>query len=220
MTGTMRRIMQSRISITDTMRTLRRAAVRLLALWCSVALLALPAARAAEPDVPFDIQVKLLCAALTYEQTIQKDTKAPLTIGILYFPGVSHSQDQAEQISKAFSAFKGKTISGRSLNTMMIAFAGNDALTKKLSGHTIQVLYIADGTTEACRDITRLTQSLKVLSLTSDVALVTECQVALAVGLEDNKPRIYLNLPAAQAEGADFSSKLLRVVTIIGEVQR
>ena len=220
MIGTMRRIMQSSRSITDTMSRLRRAAVRLLALWCSVALLALPAARAAEPDVPYDIQVKLLCAALTYEQTIQKDTTAPLTIGILYFPGIAHSQDQAEQISKAFSAFKGKTISGRSLNTVMIAFAGNDALSKKLSGHTIQVLYIADGTTEGCRDITRLTQSLKVLSLTSDVALVKECRVAIAVGLEDNKPRIYMNLPAAQAEGADFSSKLLRVVTIINEVQR
>ena len=207
------------MSITDTIsrRTLRRAAVLLLALWCSAALLALPAARAEEPDVPYDVQVKLLCAALTYEQAMQKDTKAPVTLGILYFPGVSHSQDQAEQISKSFSVFKDKTISGRFLNTVLIAFAGVDALRKKLSGHTIHVLYIAGGTKEACRDITILTQSAKVLSITSDVNLVKECRIAMAVGLEDNKPRIYLNLPAAKAEGADFSSKLLRVVTIIGE---
>ena len=215
----MRRIMQSS-SDTFNMRTLRRAAVHLLALWSIAALLALPAARAAEPGVPFDAQVKLLCAALSYEQTIQADTKAPLTIGILYFPGVPQSQDRAEQFSRAFSAFKDKTISGRPLNTVVMAFAGVDALSKQLSGHTIHVLYIADGTKEVCRDVTRITQAAHVLSLTSDVALVSDCGVTMAVGLENNKPRIYLNLPAALAEGADFSSKLLRVVTIINEVQR
>ena len=37
----------------------------------------------------------------------------------------------------------------------------------------------------------------------------------MAVGLKDNKPKIYLNHAAAQSEGADFSAKFLRIAEIV-----
>jgi len=39
--------------------------------------------------------------------------------------------------------------------------------------------------------------------------------VTMAVGLKDNKPKIYLNLSSAKSEGADFSAKFLRVAEIV-----
>ena len=67
------------------------------------------------------------------------------------------------------------------------------------------------------RDSIKVTQSEKILSCTSKAEYVTTCGVTMAVGLKDNKPKIYLNLTSAKLEGADFSAKFLRVAEIVGE---
>ena len=65
------------------------------------------------------------------------------------------------------------------------------------------------------QEITKLTQSAKILSCSSRAKYVTTCGVTMAVGLKDNKPKIYLNLSSAKREGADFSAKFLRVAEIV-----
>ena len=61
----------------------------------------------------------------------------------------------------------------------------------------------------------KVTQSEKILSCTCKAEYVTSCGVTMAVGLKDNKPKIYLNLSSAKREGADFSAKFLRVAEIV-----
>ena len=111
--------------------------------------------------------------------------------------------------------FKDKKISGRSFKTVLLTYSGNDALKKKMVDEHIDVLFITRGDEALVRKVLKLTQSEKILSCTSKAEYVTTCGVTMAVGLKDNKPKIYLNLNAVKLEGADFSAKFLRVVEIV-----
>ena len=42
----------------------------------------------------------------------------------------------------------------------------------------------------------------------------------MAIGVENAKPKIYLNLTSAKAEDVEFSSRILRVAKIVGEDER
>jgi hypothetical protein len=65
--------------------------------------------------------------------------------------------------------------------------------------------------------VLKVTQSDKILSCTGKAEYVTSCGVTMAVGLKNQKPKIYLNLSSAKREGADFSAKFLRVAEIMSE---
>jgi len=176
-----------------------------------------PSASADNGDVPLDLQAKLFLTALTYDKNLEKRADALLTIGIVYFPDAPHSKKEAEDFSKTLQAFKDKKISGRSFKTALFTFNGNSELKKKIAEEEIDVVFITRGEKEQIKQLLRLTQSEQILSCTSNAAHVTSCGVTMAVGLKDNKPKIYLNLSSAKHEGADFSAKFLRIAEIVDE---
>jgi hypothetical protein len=172
-------------------------------------------ARAEQTAVPLDIQVKLFLASLAYEQRLTSTDHKPITIGCIYLSTSAQSKQHAEDFMEACENYKDKTIAGRRINALLFPYAGTDDLTSTCARQGIGILYIPLIPTDLCREITRVTRTQKLLSFTSTVDLVADCGLSMAVGVENNKPRIYLNLSASRAEGADFSSKLLRVVTIM-----
>ena len=91
---------------------------------------------------------------------------------------------------------------------------------RRLSKKHIDVVFISRGEKQQVEKLLKLTQSEKILSCTSKAEYVTTCGVTMAVGLKDNKPKIYLNLSSAKREGADFSAKFLRVAEIVDEESR
>ena len=62
--------------------------------------------------------------------------------------------------------------------------------------------------------ITGVSRAKKVITLTS-VPDYVESGLAVGIGVKGGKPRIIINLPAAKAEGANFSSQLLRLAKVI-----
>ena len=166
-------------------------------------------------DIPIELQAKLFLTALTYDKNLEKRAETSLDIGILYFTDTPQSKKEAENFSDTLKDFKDKKISGRSFKTVLLTYNGNGALKKKMVDEHIDVLFITRGDEALVRKVLTLTQSEKILSCTSKAEYVTTCGVTMAVGLKDNKPKIYLNLNAAKLEGADFSAKFLRVVEIV-----
>jgi len=86
-----------------------------------------------------------------------------------------------------------------------------------IRAHNITVLAIASGTKEACSELTRITRELKILTSTAHKQQVAWCGISLGIDMEDNKPRVYLNLEAIRAEGKEVNSKLMRVATVVSE---
>jgi len=168
-----------------------------------------------EVKVPVELQAKLLLTALTYDKNLKRRTDEKLKIGILYFPEIVQSKEEASNFSKVLERFRDKKVSGLSIDKVLLAYRGNSELKKMISFEKINVLYLALGKMDLIKNVTNLTQSEKILSFTSIVEYVSKCGISMAVGIKSNKPKIYLNLFSARTEGADFSAKLLRVVEII-----
>ena len=171
-------------------------------------------------EVPLELQAKLLLTALTYDKNLEKRANGQLSIGILYFQGSSQSKKEALSFSESLEGFKDKKISGRNYDTTVLAYKDNGGLKKKIADKNINILYIAKGEKKLIEEVLKVTQSEKILSCTSIAEYVTTCGVTMAVGLKENKPKIYLNLSSAKAEEADFSAKFLRVVEIVSKDNR
>ena len=174
-----------------------------------------PSASADNGSVPPELQAKLFLTALTYDKNLEKTDTTELNIGLLYFPGSSQSREEALTFSTTLEGFKDKKISGRSFHTVILTYEDNGGLKKKIVDEHIDVLFIARGEKQLVEAVLKVTQSEKILSCTSKAEYVTTCGVTMAVGLKDNKPKIYLNLTSAKLEGADFSAKFLRVAEIV-----
>lgn len=175
----------------------------------------LPTASADNGAVPLELQAKLFLTALTYDKNLEKRADALLNIGIVYFTDAPQSKQEAENFSNTLKEFKDKKISGRRFKTVLLAYNGNGDLKKKLVEEGIDVVFIARGEKQQVEKLLKLTQSEKILSCTSKAEYVATCGVTIAVGLKDNKPKIYLNLSSAKREGADFSAKFLRIAEIV-----
>ena len=168
-------------------------------------------------DVPFDLQAKLILTALTYDKNLQEKPDKHLKIGVLYFPPTPQSQEEGMEFLKTLNGFKDKKISGLNFDTAIFTYTDISMLKKDITDNTIDLLYLARGDTKTITDVIGLTRSEKILSCTSRAEYVTTCGVTMAVGLKDNKPKIYLNRSSAQLEGAEFSAKFLRIAELVGE---
>jgi hypothetical protein len=166
-------------------------------------------------NIPVALQAKLFLTALTYDKNLEKRASTQLDIALLYFPWSGESKEAALDLSKTLETFKDKKISGRSFNAFLHTYNGDFGLKEKLAEKNIDVLFIVGGEESMVRDIIKVTQAEKILSCSNRAAYVTTCGVTMAVGLKDNKPKIYLNLTSAKLEGADFSAKFLRVAEIV-----
>jgi hypothetical protein len=166
-------------------------------------------------EVPLDLQAKLLLTALTYDKNMEKRANGKLDIGILYFPWVEQSKEEAVNFSKTLKTFQDKKIGGRTFDVFLFTYDGDAGLKERIEENQIEVLFIAGGKKDMVKEVVRITQSKQILSATSKADHVTSCGVSLAVGLKENKPKIYLNLSSAKGEGSDFSAKFLRIAEIV-----
>ena len=168
-------------------------------------------------DVPVDLQTKLFLTALTYDKNLEKHPGIDLDIAVLYFPWSVQSKEEALNFSKTLEMFQDKKLSGRNFNVSLLTYNGDGGFKEKIAEKHVDVLFVAGGKEPMVREITKITQSAKILSCSSRAQYVTTCGVTMAVGIKDKKPKIYLNLSSAKREGADFSAKFLRVAEIVGE---
>jgi len=171
----------------------------------------------AEDTVPLDIQAELLLNALSYDKNLEKGDGSQFDIAIVYFSWFNASKAEGATFSQILRGFKDRKISGRSFNVIRLSYNGDYGLKEKIAGKNVKVLLICGEEESMIRDITQLTQSMKILSFISNAKLLNSGNVTMAVGLKENKPKIFLNLSSAKAEGADFSAKFLRVANIVDE---
>jgi hypothetical protein len=166
-------------------------------------------------EVPLDLQAKLLLTALTYDKNMETRANGKLDIGILHFPWIEESKEEAVNFSKKLKTFQDKKIGGRSFDIFLFTYDGDAGLKERIEENHIDVLFIAGGKKDIVKEVVRVTQLKQILSATSKADHVTSCGVSLAVGLKENKPKIYLNLSSAKEEGSDFSAKFLRIAEIV-----
>ncbi len=167
-----------------------------------------------QQDVPPERQVLILARALSYDDEIKSRVGDDVTIGVLVKPGNSTSETMSAAMLKAFRGIGSVKVQGLPLKVTALSYTGGSALSSTVGSQGIDVLYVCAGLEADLPAIIDTTRKHHLLSIGSREDHVTR---GLAVGVlpMEGKPTIMVNLGAAKAEGAAFSSDLLRLAKVI-----
>ena len=112
--------------------------------------------------------------------------------------------------------FAGKTVKKLPLKYYTIEFTGSVDLERFVKEKHISVLYITPGSAKSLAAVLKVSEDLKLTTLTGVPDYVRR-GVAVGIGVEQDKPQILINLAAARAEGSDFDASLLRIAIVMGQ---
>jgi len=186
----------------------------LLAL-CGILLFFAPA-RAEQMPLAVEAQIPLLLKVLTYDRNFEQKAGRELALGIVHDPSDRDSAKATAEVGSTLYKFAGKTVKKLPLKYFTIEFTGPADLERFVKEKHISVLYIAPGSAKALAAVLKVSEDLKLTTLTGVPDYVRR-GVAVGIGVVQDKPQILINLAAARAEGSDFDASLLRIATVLGQ---
>ncbi|WP_111709522.1 YfiR family protein [Lutibacter citreus] len=141
--------------------------------------------------VPENIQAALLSKVLKFNPDLPQNTTIKMLV--VY--------DNNSEINKdKFIKGLGNSMSVKAINPM--------ELKQNISGYN--VVYFMSG----IYDYAGVCKANKVLSVTGSAQYVEQGEISLGFGIQNNKPKILVNLTSLDKEGQSFSSDILRIAKI------
>lgn len=174
---------------------------------------------AAEDGVlPSDVFTAIMLKALNYDRNIDRQTQEKVTIGIVCFTDdeearnfVAQVQDDIAKVQANFR-LKNKPVEGK----VLLLKRGFDRakLEAQLKQDKISVLVLAAQDPKANKVIFETTRDLRINSICYNSECV-RAGAGLGIILRDNRPRMLINLVAAQQEGSDYGGKFLALCEVL-----
>jgi len=164
--------------------------------------------------VPIDVQFPIFFKIFSYDKNLTQKVKDHFDLLIVYqrkFRTSLNIKNSAQSVleGKSFKYFNSSPVIIKS-----ISIESASELDEYLAKNHIDCIYIAPLRAIHISEITSITRKRKILSTTGVVEYV-EQGVSVGLAIKSEKPQILINLPASKAEGADFSSQLLKLAKII-----
>lgn len=166
-------------------------------------------------DLPPERQVPILARALAYDENLRNRAGDELVLAVLSKAGNHASDKAADAVSHALQGLVGIKVQGIPLRATRLSFTTAAALGDAIHSQGIDALYVAPGLESDLASVVGVTRQHHVLSLGSREDQITKGGVSLGVFLVEGRPTIYVNLSASKAEGAAFSSDLLRLANVV-----
>ena len=180
---------------------------------------------AQEMPVSVDVQLAIFSRSLNYEQNLHTRVGTDtLAIGVVYQKDFDRSYTVGSEVMKTLASLdkyggyvfryvpidlsRGADLAmADSINKTGYDTAG---LSNRISKHNIDLLYIAPLRNVDPETVTTITRERQILTMTG-VPHYVRSGISVGVDMENNRPRILFNLQAIQAEGANFSTTILRI---------
>lgn len=163
--------------------------------------------------VPVDIQIKVIPKILSLNKNFLVDTDDNLNGMIIY----SNEQRNSKQVFENFNENleeKKITVNSRIVKILPFDIKNLKGLRKYIKDNHIKVLYITPIRGVDISSITKICREDDVLTITG-VDEYKENMVSVILGLEKSKLQIMINRKTAKSEGVNFSSRLLKIATLI-----
>jgi hypothetical protein len=189
------------------MRTLRPAALLFLAIVLS---------SGQEPAVPFEIQHDLMIKVLTFDRNLRSRVGGEIVIGIPYQKSVRESVAAKDALLKIIQASGSSPWDDLSVRAVAFELDDPNDLDEIFGREEIDILYIPPLRAFDVRAIVPVCNARRVLSFTG-LPDYLKAGVSIGFDLKEERPEILVNLVSARLAGADFSSKLLRLVRVVEE---
>jgi len=162
-------------------------------------------------EIASDRQVLILSRALAYDSNLKSRVGSELVVGVL---GKAGHEDAASSMARAFRSLVSVKVQGLPVRSVQLTYTTVGALASALETHAVDVLYVVAGLDDEITAIADLARRRHVVTIGSRQDQVAR-GLSLGVFTVEGKPVIVVNLPASKAEGAAFSSDLLRLAKVI-----
>lgn len=174
-------------------------------------LLMAAAGRAQEMAVPVQTQLPLFLKILTFDRNLRARAGHEIVIGVVYQNKFRASLNAKDELMRAVSASQIKNIEGIPVYFVPIDVSVEADLIGDIVENHVDVLYVTPVRALGMETFTAVSRERGIVTLTGVLDYVAS---GLSVGVEvkGGKPHIVINLRSAKAEGADFSSQLLKLV--------
>lgn len=167
--------------------------------------------KAQEVSVPIEVQLEILPKILSLNKSYElDDPNTSINLGILYSSKLRNSLRVKNEI---ISQIHGNEIKIRNAKVIVLPIDLSSLLSIKnyLLENKIDVLYFTPLRGYDINEITTVCKLKKILTFTGVSSFANENDISVGFELENNKLQITINLESAKAEGAEFSSRLLKV---------
>ena len=135
-------------------------------------------------------------------------------MGIVYQGEHRRSDNVKDALMQTVEESPLKTVKGVPLRAVPIDVGRRTDLSEALARHQVDILYVAPLRAFDLAQIVRASGDLEVTTLTG-IPAYCDAGIAVGIGRRGERPQILINLNRARAEGAGFSSRLLRLCKIV-----
>jgi hypothetical protein len=169
--------------------------------------------RAQEMSVSLRVQHHLLMKVLAFDRSLVGRGSNELVVGLLYQSKVRFSQLVKEELM-SIADTTSDLMSNIVVHWFPIDISQGGDVRARIMKHHVDCLYVAPLRAVDMERIVTICRANKIRTMTG-VSDYVEQGLAIGIGVDGEKPQIEVNLVAAKAEGADFTSQLLKVARII-----
>jgi len=172
-------------------------------------------ATAQEMDVPVQIQMSVLSRMLEFDRNFKAHAGEEIVIGIIYQSRFRASDKAKSQVVEALQGTDLARIAGLPVRYVLIEVENARHFRRLVTDSGVDLLYVAPLRAFTVDSITAFSREAGVLTYTG-VSQYVHSGIATGLGVEGGKPKILVNRNAAEQEGAEFSSELLKLAHLVG----
>jgi hypothetical protein len=164
--------------------------------------------------VPVERQVLILTRALAYDENLAHRAGEEFVVAVLSRGASAAADPIADVATRAFKNLGGVKIHGLPVRAIHLSYSSASTLAAAVDGEGIDALYLCPGLDADLAAVLEVSRRKKIITMASKEEQVNK-GAALGVFNVDNKPTIFVNLVGSKAEGAAFTSDLLRLAKVI-----
>jgi hypothetical protein len=184
-----------------------------VALCVALGLLWIGEASARDRRLPARLRLVILFKALTYDRHLTRQ-RGKLVVGIVCDKTSSASRALGYETAAELSRMAGKRVKGLKLRHSLLSVKDGKSLTKRLTEHGINVIYLSTEVGRLLPRLRALARERGLLIISGEAAHIRQ-GASLAVVQRGTKPRILINLTVAREQGASFDARLLNLSDVI-----
>lgn len=179
--------------------------------------LTLASSAVAQRELPAPLEATIIGKILIYEQNLHQRLKEgrQLQFTILFGPENPDSERRAEEMAASMTEVNRRSlVAGVDIRVRKVAISRSADVETAIASTSRGILYVCPGLDQFLEVLSRQAQANGCLTIGSKASYV-EKGLSFGVFMGRSKPQMMVNLPSSLAEGAKFSSSLLRLATVI-----
>ncbi len=168
----------------------------------------------AAEKIPSNLLTAIVVKILNYDRSLDKRVDDKVVIAIIYPSNNKDKKKYADEIYANINKLKIRTIIRKKKMDTVLLGVGMDSsfdeaeFKNALIDKKVSVVVLVTEDKSDLKGLVTVIRDLKINSICSDESRLND-EIAFAVGVKGNKPKLFVNLKTAKLEGSDYSSKLL-----------